>query len=60
VGRGVKIDPGDESIPRLRTQTYAVVVVAKNLYQFARVSVEIPSGQQVCVTFQRGCVDEPV
>ena len=44
VGRGVKIDPGDESVPRLRIQTYAVMVVAKNLYQFTRVSVEIPGG----------------
>ena len=60
VGWGVQIDPGDESVPCLRIQMYAVMAVAQNLYHFARVSVEIPSGQQVCVTFQRGCVDESV
>ncbi len=58
VGGGVQIDPGDESIPRFRVQAHAVVSVAQNLDQFARVGVKIPRSQHVRIAFQCGGVDE--
>ena len=47
VGRGVQVDPRDEPVPRLGVQSYAVVIVTQNLYEFARVGVKIPRRQEV-------------